>query len=51
MNIKHNSVSLKTDIAIDIAGPLYARDSYSKDKQSYKCYIILFSSASTHAIR
>ena len=39
-----------SQIGIDFAGPLYVRDIYSKDRQSYKCYIALFSCASTRAI-
>ena len=39
-----------SQIGIDFAGPLYVRDIYTKDNQSYKCYIALFSCASTHAI-
>ena len=39
-----------SQIGIDFAGPLFVRDIYSKDKQSHKCYIALFSCASTRAI-
>ena len=39
-----------SQIGIEFAGPLYVRDIYSKDKQSYKCYIALCSCTSTRAI-
>ena len=37
-------------IGVDFAGPLYVRNVYGNDKQSCKCYIVLFSCASTRAI-
>ena len=39
-----------SQIRVDFAGPLYVRNMYGKKKQSYKSYIVLFSSASTRAI-
>eukprot|EP00795_Rhopilema_esculentum_P011295 gene11295-21485_t len=39
-----------SQIGIDFAGPLFVRDIYNNDNQSYKCYIALFSCASTRAI-
>ena len=38
-----------SQIGIDFAGPLYVRNMYGNEKQSYKCYIVLFSCASTRA--
>ena len=39
-----------SQIGIDFAGPLFVRDIYNNDNQSSKCYIALFSCASTRAI-
>ena len=39
-----------SQIGIDFAGPLFVCDIYNNDNQSSKCYIALFSCASTRAI-
>ena len=39
-----------SQIGIDFPGPLFVRNIYSNDNQSYKCYIALFSCASTRAL-
>ena len=39
-----------SNIAVDFAGPLYVKDIYSQSKETYKCYIALFTCASTRAI-
>ncbi len=39
-----------TNIAVDFAGPLYIKDIYSKSQEMQKCYIALFTCASTRAI-
>ena len=39
-----------TRVGVDFAGPLYVQDIYSKDKSMHKCYIALFTCASTRAI-
>ena len=36
-----------TRVGVDFAGPLYVQDIYSKDKSMHKCYIALFTCAST----
>ena len=39
-----------TCVAIDFAGPLYVKDIYKQDGPMHKCYIALFSCASTRAL-
>ena len=39
-----------TYVAIDFAGPLFIKDIYSQDGSLHKCYIALFSCASTRAL-
>ena len=39
-----------SQIGVDFTVPLYVRNVYGNDKQSCKCYIVLFSCASTRAI-
>ena len=39
-----------SQLGVDFAGPLYVRDVYGNSKQSHKCYVVVFSCASTRAI-
>ena len=39
-----------SNIAVDFAGPLYIKDIYSSSRENRKCYIALFTCASTRAI-
>ena len=39
-----------SNIGIDFAGPLFVKDVYSKTGEMYKCYIALFTCASTRAL-
>ena len=38
------------NVGLDFAGPLFARDIYSNDKVMHKCYILLFTCATTRGI-
>ena len=39
-----------SNIAVDFAGPLYVKNIYSDSNETHKCYIALFTCASTRAI-
>ena len=49
-NYRVSEESAFTFVAVDFAGPLYVKDIYANSDQMYKCYIALFSCASTRAL-
>ena len=38
------------NVGVDYAGPLYIRDIYYKSKEMHKCYILLFTCATTRCV-